>query len=133
MNKLAIGCGGLVVILIFILILILGASARLYQLGTVPGGLNPDEASMGYDAFSLLQPADEQHTQPAVGRSRLTLRRAILDPQMTDKRFACRRAVIVAHFVEDALADGVNPSGRLNRSPRAECRGTPSRCRRPRL
>lgn len=39
---------------IFVMILIIGIAVRFYQLGSVPAGLNQDEASMGYDAFSLL-------------------------------------------------------------------------------
>jgi 4-amino-4-deoxy-L-arabinose transferase-like glycosyltransferase len=41
-------------ILIFLGILIIGALARFYALGQIPAGLNQDEASMGYDAYSLL-------------------------------------------------------------------------------
>ncbi len=41
-------------IYIFSAILILGALVRFYALGSVPAGLNQDEASMGYDAYSLL-------------------------------------------------------------------------------
>lgn len=37
-----------------ILILLIGFSVRLYAIGTVPGGLNQDEASSGYEAFSIL-------------------------------------------------------------------------------
>lgn len=39
---------------IFFSILVLGALVRFYALGLVPAGLNQDEASMGYDAYSLL-------------------------------------------------------------------------------
>lgn len=41
-------------LVIFLLILLLGAVVRLYALDSVPGGLNQDEASMGYDSFALL-------------------------------------------------------------------------------
>jgi 4-amino-4-deoxy-L-arabinose transferase-like glycosyltransferase len=41
-------------IYIFSAILILGILVRFYALGSVPAGLNQDEASMGYDAYSLL-------------------------------------------------------------------------------
>lgn len=33
---------------------ILGAILRLLWLGDIPGGLNQDEASIGYDAWALL-------------------------------------------------------------------------------
>lgn len=39
--------------LVVILVLV-GISARIFLFGNVPPGLNQDEASMGYDAFSLL-------------------------------------------------------------------------------
>jgi len=40
---------------LLILILLVGIFVRLYLLGTVPGGLNQDEASMGYDSYALLK------------------------------------------------------------------------------
>ncbi|AQT59180.1 NPCBM/NEW2 domain-containing protein [Cellvibrio sp. PSBB023] len=41
-------------ILVFFAVLLLGALVRFYALGSVPAGLNQDEASMGYDAYALL-------------------------------------------------------------------------------
>lgn len=41
--------------IVFLLILLLAAFVRLYKLGTLPDGLNQDEAYAGYEAFSLLQ------------------------------------------------------------------------------
>ena len=38
----------------FVLIFLLAAGLRLWAFGTVPGGLNQDEASIGYDAWSIL-------------------------------------------------------------------------------
>lgn len=38
----------------FMLIFLLAAVLRLWAFGTVPGGLNQDEASIGYDAWSIL-------------------------------------------------------------------------------
>lgn len=38
----------------FVLIFLLAAVLRLWAFGTVPGGLNQDEASIGYDAWSIL-------------------------------------------------------------------------------
>ncbi|MBR5280514.1 MAG: hypothetical protein IKU26_06080, partial [Clostridia bacterium] len=37
----------------FLLILLLGIFLRVYQFGTLPIGLNQDEAFAGYEAFSL--------------------------------------------------------------------------------
>jgi 4-amino-4-deoxy-L-arabinose transferase-like glycosyltransferase len=39
---------------LLLVILFLGAAARLYAFGSVPAGLNQDEASTGYDAYALL-------------------------------------------------------------------------------
>ncbi len=41
--------------IIFVFILLLATFVRLYKLGTLPIGLNQDEAYAGYEAFSLLQ------------------------------------------------------------------------------
>jgi len=37
-----------------LLLLAVGAALRLLYLGDIPGGLNQDEASIGYDAWALL-------------------------------------------------------------------------------
>lgn len=42
-------------IFVFFAVLFVGALVRFYALGSVPAGLNQDEASMGYDAYALLQ------------------------------------------------------------------------------
>lgn len=39
---------------LFCSVLLLGILVRFYALGSVPAGLNQDEASMGYDAYALL-------------------------------------------------------------------------------
>lgn len=39
---------------LFILILIIGIIPRVYQFGSLPNGVNVDEASSGYDAFAML-------------------------------------------------------------------------------
>jgi 4-amino-4-deoxy-L-arabinose transferase-like glycosyltransferase len=39
---------------LLILILIIGILVRIYSFGTIPPGLNQDEASIGYEAFSIL-------------------------------------------------------------------------------
>ncbi len=39
---------------LLLVILFLGAAARIYAFGSVPAGLNQDEASSGYDAYALL-------------------------------------------------------------------------------
>lgn len=41
-------------IVVFFTILLIGVLVRFYALGSIPAGLNQDEASMGYDAYSLL-------------------------------------------------------------------------------
>ena len=41
-------------LIILALIFAVGASVRLYKFGTVPAGLHQDEASLAYDAYSLL-------------------------------------------------------------------------------
>ena len=39
---------------LFVGLMLVGAFARFYALGSLPAGLNQDEASMGYDAYALL-------------------------------------------------------------------------------
>jgi 4-amino-4-deoxy-L-arabinose transferase-like glycosyltransferase len=46
---------------ILILILAVGAFLRFYQLGNIPAGINRDEASIGYTAFSILKTGKEEH------------------------------------------------------------------------
>lgn len=46
---------------LFIFIIILASFLRLYQLDKVPVGLHGDEASIGYNAFSLLKTAKDQN------------------------------------------------------------------------
>lgn len=46
-----------------ILILILAASLRLYHLGTTPPSLSPDEASLGYNAYSILKTGRDEYGQ----------------------------------------------------------------------
>lgn len=42
------------------LIFLLGLFLRLFQLGVVPGGFTPDEASQGYSAYSLLKTGKDE-------------------------------------------------------------------------
>ncbi|MCL6603220.1 MAG: glycosyltransferase family 39 protein [Paenibacillus sp.] len=37
-----------------VVLFLLGAGIRIFYIGSIPGGLNQDEASIGYDAFSIL-------------------------------------------------------------------------------
>jgi len=46
--------------ILFILILLIGFFLRFYQLGEVPAGLTNDEASLGYDTYSLLKTGRDQ-------------------------------------------------------------------------
>ncbi len=46
-----------------VLILILGATLRFWQLGQVPASPDWDEASLGYNAFSLLRTGRDEHGQ----------------------------------------------------------------------
>ena len=41
--------------LLILLIFAVGFALRAYQFGRLPGGLNPDEASVGYDAWAILR------------------------------------------------------------------------------
>jgi 4-amino-4-deoxy-L-arabinose transferase-like glycosyltransferase len=47
--------------LILVLIIILAASLRLYKLNSVPPALYWDEASLGYNAYSILKTASDEH------------------------------------------------------------------------
>ena len=44
-----------------ILIIILASVLRLYGISRFPAGLNADEASLGYNAYSLLQTGRDEH------------------------------------------------------------------------
>jgi len=54
-----------------VLILILAAALRLFALDKFPAGLNADEASIGYNAWSLIQTGKDEHSVswPLVFRS----------------------------------------------------------------
>lgn len=56
---------------LFLIIIFLGIFLRFYNLEDVPKGLNVDEASMGYNAFSLLETGKDRYGQswPLVFRS----------------------------------------------------------------
>lgn len=47
--------------LIFVAILLLAIFLRFYKLGEIPNGLNRDEASLGYTAYSILHSGKEEH------------------------------------------------------------------------
>lgn len=49
---------------ILILILLLAFSLRVFSLGTIPSGFTPDEASFGYDAYSILKTGKDQWGRP---------------------------------------------------------------------
>ena len=57
--------------LLFLLIILVAASLRLYQLGSLPQELHRDEAAIAYNAYSLLQTGHDEHGQkwPLVFRS----------------------------------------------------------------
>ena len=57
--------------LFLILILVLAAATRLFNLDNFPAGLNADEAAIGYNAYSLLETGMDEHSQswPLVFRS----------------------------------------------------------------
>ena len=46
--------------LLFIIFMLVGIVARVWQLGVVPGGINQDEAFAGYEAYSLLNYGDRK-------------------------------------------------------------------------
>jgi len=46
---------------ILIIILMIGALLRLYSLNSVPPGLTPDEASLGYNAYSILKTGKDEY------------------------------------------------------------------------
>jgi 4-amino-4-deoxy-L-arabinose transferase-like glycosyltransferase len=48
-------------IVLFLVILSVGAFLRVYQLGDVPPGVNRDEAAIGYTAYSLLQTGKDEY------------------------------------------------------------------------
>ena len=48
-------------ILLFCLILFLGIFLRIYNLNNIPPGVNQDEASIGYTAYSLLQTGADEY------------------------------------------------------------------------
>lgn len=48
-------------ILIFLLILLIAAALRLYRIADIPPGVNRDEASIGYTAYSLLHTGRDEY------------------------------------------------------------------------
>ncbi len=51
-------------IVLFVLCVLLGSMLRLVKFPTVPGGLNRDEAALGYNAFSLLKTGRDEWGKP---------------------------------------------------------------------
>jgi len=47
--------------LVLITVLIIGVAVRIYKFGQIPSGLNQDEASTAYDAFSILHYGIDRH------------------------------------------------------------------------
>ncbi|MFZ5845558.1 MAG: glycosyl transferase, partial [Patescibacteria group bacterium] len=48
-------------LIILTLILIIAATLRLYRLSVIPPGVNRDEASIGYTAYSLLKTGRDEY------------------------------------------------------------------------
>ncbi len=48
-------------ILLVVLILFIGIFLRFFRLGEVPNGLNQDETSIGYNAYSILKTGKDEH------------------------------------------------------------------------
>jgi len=46
---------------LLIIILLLAAGLRLWKLGSIPPGLTPDEASLGYNAYSILKTGKDEY------------------------------------------------------------------------
>lgn len=49
---------------LFLTILFLAAFLRLYKISEVPPGVNRDEASIGYTAYSLMQTGKDEYGKP---------------------------------------------------------------------
>lgn len=49
---------------LLLLVTVIGLGLRLFQLGTLPVGFSPDEASYGYNAYSLLQTGRDEWGAP---------------------------------------------------------------------
>lgn len=56
---------------ILLVVLVLAAFLRLWKLGTIPPGLTPDEASLGYNSYSILKTAKDEYgkTLPFIFKS----------------------------------------------------------------
>lgn len=48
-------------VLLLILFFLLGFFLRIYKVGEIPGSLSPDEAALGYNAYSLLKTGADEH------------------------------------------------------------------------
>lgn len=48
---------------LLLFILIIAAAIRLWKLGTIPSPLTPDEASLGYNAYSILKTGQDEYGQ----------------------------------------------------------------------
>src|SRR3990167_8016256 len=48
-------------IILFLAVLILSIFLRFYNLDNIPAGFNTDEASLGYDAYSILLTGKDQY------------------------------------------------------------------------
>jgi 4-amino-4-deoxy-L-arabinose transferase-like glycosyltransferase len=46
---------------VLIMIMVIAFLLRVYNLGTIPGSLNPDEAAIGYTSYSLLMSGADEH------------------------------------------------------------------------
>lgn len=47
--------------IIILVIIVLATALRFYQFGEVPASLNPDEAALGYNAYSILHTGADEH------------------------------------------------------------------------
>src|SRR5687768_12237216 len=56
---------------LLVVIMIVAAILRLWKLGSIPPGLTPDEASLGYNAYSILKTGRDEYGQlfPTVFKS----------------------------------------------------------------
>jgi len=54
----------IILIVSIFIVIILGLLVRFWELGTIPPGLNRDEASIGYTAFSILKTGKDEYGTP---------------------------------------------------------------------
>ena len=47
--------------LVLAIILLVALALRIYKIGSIPPGLTPDEASLGYNAYSILKTGKDEY------------------------------------------------------------------------